>query len=557
MNTVTLDGALFARMVKSGAANLNRRRTIVNELNVFPIPDGDTGDNMYMTIHSGSDAATGTQETLDKTAGAIAQGMLLGARGNSGVILSRIFAGIARGLRGEGAANVRAFGEALSCGVQEAYDAVATPVEGTILTVYRDAVDFANANLSDKSTLEEYFHDFVGELRASLDRTPDLLKVLRDAGVVDSGGAGFVYIAEGMKYALDGEDVAEETERENAPGAPQADLNAFGEDDVLQFGYCTEFMLRLTNAKTGGVQTFDESVITDRLRSMGDSVVAFREGSILKVHVHTMSPGEILSFAQQYGEFLTLKIENMMIQHENTTVRNGYREDSYEVKKRRVHKRYATVAVASGEGLKETFRSLGTDAVIDGGQSMNPCAQDFLDAFRKIDADTILVFPNNSNIILTADQAAHLYRDADVRVIHSTTVGEGYAALSMLDTEGGDTDAILAQIDEVIGATVTGEVSRAVRDTERDGVVIREGDYIGFCRDTVYTDCKTPEQACLSLAEQLHAADYDVCLLLCGRDSTPACARELYDTLQSIAPRTEIIMIDGAQPVFEYILILE
>ncbi len=551
MNTTTMNGTLFARMVRNGAANLNKSRTIVNDLNVFPIPDGDTGDNMYMTMDSGSVAVKDLADlTLEETSSKVAKGMLLGARGNSGVILSRIFAGIAKGFLGNGVADVTAVAKAFACGVDESYGAVSVPVEGTILTVYKDAVAYANSRIHEGGTLEEYFEDFLEELRRSLDRTPELLAVLKEAGVVDSGGAGFVYIAEGMRLALDGAELdTADTKGENA--SKVIDTSTFTEDSVLEFGYCTEFLLRLQSCKIN-VEDFDEKVLIDYLNSVGESVVAFRDGSIVKVHVHTMKPGEILNYCQQYGEFLTLKMENMMLQHHATTIQNAF-----EVKPRRPHKKYGIVTVASGKGIKDTFTSLGADVVIDGGQSMNPSAEDFVEAFESIDADTIFVFPNNSNIILTAKQAAALYGGSDVRVVANKTIGEGYAAISMLDTSNEDVDAILAEIDEIIASVVTGTVSKASRDTEKDGVAVHSGDYIGFVGDTIYVDEPNAEEAAKALAEALHAEKYDVMLLICGKDPSAEAADTLFRELKQSYKRTEIIMIDGGQPVFDYLMILE
>ncbi len=551
MNTTTMNGTLFARMVRNGAANLHKSRSIVNDLNVFPIPDGDTGDNMYMTMDSGSVAVKDYADLpLEEMSSKVAKGMLLGARGNSGVILSRIFSGIAKGFLGNGVADVRAVGRAFECGVSESYGAVSVPVEGTILTVYRDAVEYANSRIRDDSTLEEYFEDFIEELRLSLDRTPELLAVLREAGVVDSGGAGFVYIVEGMRIALDGTEL-ETLETRSTSSASTLDMSSFTEDSVLEFGYCTEFLLRLQSSKTN-VKAFDEKELIAYLNGVGESVVAFKEDSIVKVHVHTMHPGEILNYCQQYGEFLTLKMENMMLQHHATTIQNAF-----EVKTRKPHKKFGIVTVASGQGIKDTFSSLGADVVIDGGQSMNPSAESFIEAFESIDADTILVFPNNSNIILTAKQAAALYGKSDVRVIPNKTIGEGYAALSMLDTSSDDVETILAEIDEVISSVVSGTVSRASRDTEKDGVAIHSGDYIGFVGDTIYVDSPSAEESALRLARTLHAEKYDVMLLICGKDPDAKAADALFNELKKTYKRTEIIMIDGGQPVFDYLMILE
>ncbi len=551
MNTKMIDGIMFANMIRGGAATLSANRQIVNDLNVFPIPDGDTGDNMFMTIDSGV-AALGCDEekaSLGTTASIAAKGMLLGARGNSGVILSRIFAGISRELEGVDTADVRIISKAFESGVSEAYSAVSTPVEGTILTVYKDAVRYAGERIERDSSLESYFANFLTELRHSLKRTPELLDVLRKAGVVDSGGAGFIYIAEGMNSALKGEEF--DISHSVASANKKVDLSAFDENSVLEYGYCTEFLLRLQTSKTD-VENFDIDAFKDYLNSVGDSVVAFREGTIVKVHVHTMKPGDILNYCQQYGEFLTTKIENMTLQHNEIT-----EHESFEPEIKKPRKSYGIVSVAAGSGIKEIFYSLGCDVVVDGGQSMNPSAEDLISAFREINAERIFVYPNNSNIILTAQQAASLYDEAEICIIPSRTVGEGYAAISMLDTEGKGAEDIISEQKEIISGVVTGFISKAVRDTEQDGISVRKDNYIGFVGDTIHIASSDKSNALTELARKLDGGSYDIMLVVCGDSVTPEESEAVYDTLRSEYKLTEVIMIDGKQPIYDYILILE
>ncbi len=550
MSTKSLDGFLFADMIKSGAASLRDNIKIVNDLNVFPIPDGDTGDNMFMTIDSGAATLTDDRESsVGKVSSQAANGMLLGARGNSGVILSRIFAGIAKGFDGVDSVNVPMFGKAMESGVKEAYNAVSVPVEGTILTVYKDAVRYANNRFTINSSFEDYFDDLLYELKRSLERTPDLLSVLKEAGVVDSGGAGFIYIVEGMKKALSGEIVNEGIQP--AAARKNIDLNAFTEDSVLEFGYCTEFLLRLQKSKID-IDSFDLEKLIDWLNSVGDSVVAFREGTVVKVHVHTKKPGDVFNYVQQFGEFLTMKIENMTLQHNET-----HAQKEFEPKKKKPHKQYGIVSVAAGDGIKETFTSLGCDYVVDGGQSMNPSAEDLISAFREVNADTIFVFPNNGNIIMTAKQAAALYEDANVRIVPSKTIGEGYAAISMLDTTSNDIDAILAEQEEIIAGVVTGMVSQAVRDTEMDGVAVKKDDFIGFVDDKIYIDSENRAETAIGLTEKLDAKRYDIMLVICGFEVDSEEADRVYSELKKAYRRTEIVMIDGGQPIYDYIIILE
>ena len=542
--TKTINGLMYLNMLRGGARNLGANRAAVNDLNVFPIPDGDTGDNMFMTIDAGA-SKTAESALLGEVANHAAHEMLLGARGNAGVILSRIFAGIGKGLESEKEADIARFIFALQQGVSEAYRAVSNPVEGTILTVYREAVE--TVTKEDPDSFEALFDVMLRELAASLERTPDLLDVLKEAGVVDSGGAGFVYIAEGMKAALSGLEFGAEM---SAAASKSVDLDAFTEDSVLDFGYCTEFLLRLQKSKID-IDSFDLDAFIGWLNSVGDSVVAFREGTIVKVHVHTKRPGDILNRCQEYGEFLTTKIENMTLQHNEAHGKGGYQPKNTKPKKP-----YGIVTVAAGEGLKEIFTSLGVDAVVDGGQSMNPSAQDMLDAYEAIGAQTVYVFPNNSNIVLTAEQAAAMAQGIDVRIIKTKTIGEGYAAISMFDITVGDTDAVVAYLDEIIEGVVTGIVSVASRDVAGEVEVVK-GDYIGFVGDDIYVDEKTPEQAMIGLCEKLGAKNYDVMLILAGADADTEKAAEMYDTLKRQYRRTEVIMLQGDQPIYDYIMILE
>ena len=550
MSTTQINGCLFADMVRGGAAALCKSKQIVNDLNVFPIPDGDTGDNMYMTIDAGARAVKSDEEDISAVSAVIAKGMLLGARGNSGVILSRIFSGISKGLEGKQTACADTLAQAFRYGVKESYSAVSTPVEGTILTVYRDAVEYAGARVKEDSTLESYFDDFLPELKRSLERTPELLDVLRDAGVVDSGGAGFVCIAEGMNSVLRGETV--KSENTSASQVQEINLDAFDENSVLEYGYCTEFLLRLQRAKTD-IEHFDLDGFISYLNSVGDSVVAFRDGSIVKVHVHTMNPGTILDYCRSFGEFLKIKIENMTLQHNEHTEKPAAAFPSMPKKR----KAYGIVSVANGEGIKQIFSDLGCDAVVDGGQSMNPSAEDIIKALDKAYAETIFVFPNNGNIILAANQAAAIYDKANVVVIPTKTIGEGYAAISMLDTSSGDTEEIKAQMAEIIQGVVTGMVSCACRDSQMDGRDIKKGEYLGFCDKKIYAACDNAYDAALTLAESIKAGDYDILMLVCGEDAKREDAAKLYSELSSRYKNTEVILIDGYQPIYDYILILE
>ena len=533
-----LDAKTYLNLIRGGAASLAQNRQSINDLNVFPIPDGDTGDNMFMTI----DAARGVQGgTLSEVAEAASAAMLLGARGNSGVILSRIFAGIAKGFRGLEKADMDAFSKAMQAAVEEAYHAVSQPVEGTILTVLREGVSAAQGSAS----LEEYMDLWIAGMDLSLQHTPELLDVLKKAGVVDSGGAGLLCIGEGMRDALLGRFSADAPASEDAQAgsSPTAapDLSAFTEDSILEFGYCTEFLLRLQRSKVD-LESFDESVIREWLESQGDSLVFFRDGSIIKVHVHTKDPGAVLTKCRQWGEFLTIKVENMTLQHH---------ENHMDERFKRSRKALGIVTVAAGKGLTDTFREMGADAVIEGGQTMNPPVERFLEAFDAAAADTILVFPNNGNIVLTARQAAELYKDASVQVIPTKTLGEGYFALANLDAEM-PVDEMVAVLSEAAASVTTGSVSRAIRDTAD----ARCGDYIGFSGKDILCAGEDRVQVALNLASKLQASEADILMLLRGEDAPSEEAAELKTQLEKTCPRTEVILLKGDQPVYDYILVL-
>jgi hypothetical protein len=541
--TNELDSLTFVAMLRQGAVSLGKDKTVVNDLNVFPIPDGDTGDNMLMTLKAGCAVLQDNMGTLSELASAASSGMLLGARGNSGVILSRIFAGLAKGLQGVIVADTKTFAKAMQSAVEEAYKSVPVPVEGTIITVLREGAAGADAS----ADLNHYFETLLEAMQVSLNHTPELLQVLKDAGVVDSGGAGLLSIFRGMNDALNG--IVSETEMEptTTASAPTVELDKFTENSTMEFGYCTEFLLRLMRSKVD-LDTFDEKEIFDYLNQVGESVVAFREDSIVKVHVHTFTPGEILNEMQKYGEFLTIKIENMALQHHQSTNQNNA---SFKLPP----KPYGIVTVASGDGLIQAFHEIGADEVIAGGQTMNPSTQDFMDAFARINAQHILVFPNNKNIKMAADQAAELYKDADIHVLPSTTIGEGYYGIGYIDRDNPNTEEVIESVTEIMQSVVTGMVSTAIRDAEGDQVTVHTGDYVGYSGKQILSDSPDRETATKVLVERLDAASRDVMLVFFGEQVPQDEAEKLVADLQSQYKNLEIMLNNGAQPVYDYIIV--
>ncbi len=550
-----IDGALFEKLVVFGAHNLKTCKKEINDLNVFPIPDGDTGDNMYMTISGGiSPLKAEGKEEIGAKAAALAHGMLLNARGNSGVILSQLFAGIAKGLAGAELADVALFGAALQSGVAEAYSAVARPVEGTVLTVAREGVEYAVANITEACDACEFFEALTAEMHRSLERTPDLLPALAEAGVIDSGGAGLIAIFEGMKAALSGEELAESEGFEESR-KQELDFSKFDENSVMTFGYCTELLLRLQRAKTDP-EAFDVNVIIDFLSTVGDSIVAFKTGSVVKLHVHTMKPHKVLEFCQRFGEFLTVKIENMTLQH-NDTDESFATKRGTATKKKQEHKPFAVVTVVSGEGISETFRELGADFVIDGGQGNNPSAERFIEAFDTVNAEHVFVLPNNGNIVMAAKQAANMYTGADVRVIETKNLGQAYSILSALDLSGNEPDAIAEAMREDMKSSVTGMVSSSIRSAKLNGVDIECGDYVGFTDKTMLVSGAERVEVLMELAEALGARERSFMIVFAGVGASEEDKAAATSAAAERFPNTEFYLLDGGQDVYDFITILE
>ena len=547
----SVDGELFERLCVSGAAMLNEHKKEVNDLNVFPIPDGDTGDNMFHTVYGGFGKL---KEVSDNDAGkkaeALSAGMLLNARGNSGVILSQLFFGIGKGLSGHKTATVQNVGDAFNEGVKSAYLAVVTPVEGTILTVARESVEYARSRITENSTLLSFFEDMLCEMKESLQRTPDLLPVLKEAGVIDSGGAGLYYVISGMKEAVTGNGLSL-TEDGNVT-VKDADFSLFTENDVMKYGYCTEFLLQLQTCKTD-VNAFDVKTVIDYLETIGDSIVAFKTGTIVKVHVHTLTPYKALEFCQRYGEFLTVKIENMTLQH-NETIKDRSEESAFSaVEKPR--KKFGVCVVASGDGIIKMFKDMGVDYVIEGGQTCNPSGEDFINAFKEICADDIYVFPNNGNVILTAKQAGDLFTESKIHVIESKNIGDCYAALSMADFEG-EAEDVTAALKANMQFVKTGMVSIAVRDAKLSGVEIKTGEYIGFTEKAVKTCKKDKLSAAKSLCEEMGIKEKEFLIAVFGKSITEAEKTEFSEYVKGYG-NVEYYPMDGGQDVYDLILIFQ
>jgi len=543
MNTKTIDGKCYARMLCGGAAMLALHVKELNALNVFPVADGDTGTNMLKTIEGGLLALEDkTDPGVGELSKLFSRGILLSARGNSGVILSQIFAGINEVLAEQDSVNALTLAKAYIHGIEKSYSAVQNPTEGTILTVFRESTQYAAAHMSEESSLEDFYRLHIEEARRSLEKTKDILPALAEADVVDSGAAGYLYIAEGMYEVLEGKEIRYEASAHKNEST--VNIDSFTRDSVLAYGYCTEFLLRLTTSKVDP-DSFDVSSAIAVLKELGgESIVAYKQDDIIKIHVHTFSPGEILAKMQAYGEFLTVKIENMNLGHTET-------------EKKKPTKAFSVVAVAQGVGISALFTQMGADQIVSGGQSVNPSIEDFMEAFKECNAKDIIVLPNNKNVILAAKQAAELYTDGIVHVINTKNIAQGYSALSVINPGFKDIEALIKSAERAAEGVIDGEITCAVRNAVIDGKSIPVGDYIAISGGNIVAVEATPEDAVLSMLEH---ADIDLCeiitLFVGNRISTEKRA-ELTDKLKEIYDEYEIAVYEGGQEIYDYLVAVE
>lgn len=541
MSTTKLDGIALRNFLLAGYANLENEKDRINSLNVFPVPDGDTGINMAKTLGGGTSATENTDAA--EYMKAFSKKALLTARGNSGVILSQFIRGFAKGCAGKNELSVCDFADAFQSGVDCAYSAVIMPVEGTMLTVLRETGEYLLKNAHSFEDFEECFRYIISRAEKSLNKTPELLPVLKEAGVVDSGGEGVLCILRGMEAALLGQKVVAEKSIEKEESVLEADA-VFGPDFEFEYGYCTEFILQLLSSRCD-VQSFDIAPLSAFLESVGDSVVAVCDGDIVKVHVHTKTPEAVIAEGRRYGELLTVKIENMSVQH-SQSARKGPRT------------KYAIVAVAQGEGLKDYFTEIGVNAFVKGGQTNNPSTNDFIATFKTLNAEHIIVLPNNSNIILTAKQAAKLYSDADVRVIDTKSVAEGYSALSMMDLTCNTAEGLVDSMTAYLPDVTTGYITVATRSLTMNGVDVREGSFIGLDNDSILSCNENKIECAAELFRKLpNIEDKAVATVFYGKDVTKEEIKLLENILAEELPDLETGFIFGGQDVYSFIFSIE
>jgi len=576
----SLDGSTFTSMIYKGAEALHANVANVNALNVFPVPDGDTGTNMNMTLTSGvEELKKKTSPHIGKSAEALSKGLLMGARGNSGVILSQLFRGFAKAVQDAEEIDVHKFAAALQQGVDTAYKAVVKPVEGTILTVAREAAKHAVASVRRSSDIGELMKEVLAKAKEALARTPEQLPVLKQVGVVDAGGQGLVLIYEGFAAALSGDMpvtslMAEPGAGAALPGhgaAEHRSAQAHLATEDIEFGYCTEFMIRLEPGKTPGL-AFDELSFRGEMEKFGDSVLVVSDDDLVKVHLHAEHPGEVLTLAQRFGELVKIKIDNMREQHTHILEEGAgpaashhgapaaqpAREEAPAEKPEesgKPAKPYGFVAVAAGDGVAAILSSLGADVVLSGGQTMNPSTEDIVSAIKRVHAETVFVLPNNSNIVLAAQQARDLL-DRNVIVIPTKTIPQGMAALFAFQA-GATAEHNTSMMEEAIARVHSGQVTYAVRDSQIDGMDIRAGDYLGIHNNKIVAS--TPELlvTCRQLLDSMMADGGEVVTVLTGADAAEPVTSQLAALIEETYPDAELEVHAGGQPLYYYLFSVE
>ncbi|MCY8347323.1 DAK2 domain-containing protein [Bacillus haynesii] len=557
MSIRNLDGKAFAEMVLYGAHHLSQNANVVDALNVFPVPDGDTGTNMNLSMTSGAKEVEQIDTAnIGKVAQSLSRGLLMGARGNSGVILSQLFRGFGKSIEQKSDINAKEFAAAFQAGVDTAYKAVMKPVEGTILTVAKDAAKKAVLTAQTETDIIKVMEVVVNEAEASLERTPELLPVLKEVGVVDSGGKGLLYVYEGFLASLKGEKLSEKAaalpsldDLVSAEHHKNAQSHMNTED--IEFGYCTEFMVKLDSGK----RNFNEDAFRQDLSGFGDSLLVVSDENIAKVHIHAEYPGEVMTYAQKYGSLINMKIENMREQHSAILSQNK-RETAAPAEKAPAEKQpYGIVTVAMGEGIAELFESIGATKVIEGGQTMNPSTEDIVQAIKDANAETVVILPNNSNIVMAANQAADV-AGQHVVVIPTKTVPQGMAALLAFNPalEADENEAAMLG---AIGEVKSGQITYAVRDTNIDGIDIKKGDFMGILNGKIVETASDQLTAAKKLIAGMIDEDSEIVTVIKGEDAPEEEAEELAAFISETYEDVEVEVHDGKQPLYSYILAVE
>ena len=550
VNNKTIDAKILSRMFLSGAKNLEAKKEWINELNVFPVPDGDTGTNMTLTIMSAaSEVGALTDPDMESLAKAISSGSLRGARGNSGVILSQLLRGFTRGVRKLTDLDAPAIAAAMERGVETAYKAVMKPKEGTILTVARAAADRAVELADAAEDLDAFFDGIFQHAEETLARTPEMLPVLKEAGVVESGGQGLLEVFRGAIDGYHGKEVDYSQFETVAPKitkiSPQAEAD-------IKFGYCTEFIILLEKP----LQQDEIDRFREFLDSIGDSIVLVADDEIVKVHVHTNHPGQAFERALTYGQLSRMKIDNMREEHQEKLIKDAEKLAKEQAENKEPPKDHGFISVSVGEGLSQIFRELGVDYLIEGGQTMNPSTEDMLNAIEKVNAKTIYIFPNNKNIILAANQARDLTEDKEIIVVPTKTIPQGISAMiSFVPEKGGEEN--LASMTDAISRVKTGQITYAVRDTRIDDKEIHEGDIMGIGDAGILAVGRDRLQVAEEMVAEMVDEESEIISVYYGEDVSEEDAEALSDSLTEKYPECEVELNQGGQPIYYYLISVE
>ena len=547
-----IDSKKFRDMVRVATHRLGRNAEFINSLNVFPVPDGDTGTNMNLTIESGAKAvAQNNSDSVGDLTESLAKGMLMGARGNSGVISSQLFRGVYKATQGMKTLNAQELANAFSNGVATAYKGVMKPVEGTILTVARIGAQEGANKANETDDVAEVMKAIVEGAKRALKSTPDLLPVLKQVGVVDSGGQGLLFIYEGFLEGLLGEEFADRYQPDE--GEMDEMINAMHHQSVqsqlstkdIANGYCTEIMVDLT-ADVPAKKTFNLDEFREHLSKLGDSLLAVSDEEVAKVHIHTEQPGAVFAYGSQFGQLGKIKIDNMRIQHETIVNNNEENQESVD---------FAVIAVASGNGIRKLFESEGVNRIISGGQTMNPSTQDIIDSIKKSGAKKAIVMPNNGNIIMAAKQAAEV-SDIPVGIVPTKTISQGLTAMLSFDPDDSLADNV-ANMTDALDTVVSGEVTKANRDTTINDIAIHQGDFLGIVDGDIKVAASDLIVTASSMIEKMLDEDSEIITVMYGRDSNKNEAQRLVDELKKKHDDLEFELHDGGQPVYNFLISVE
>ncbi|HDC6616670.1 TPA: fatty acid kinase catalytic subunit FakA [Staphylococcus aureus] len=544
-----INGKLFADMIIQGAQNLSNNADLVDSLNVYPVPDGDTGTNMNLTMTSGREEV---ENNLSKNIGELgktfSKGLLMGARGNSGVILSQLFRGFCKNIESESEINSKLLAESFQAGVETAYKAVMKPVEGTILTVAKDAAQAAIEKANNTEDCIELIEYIIVKANESLENTPNLLAVLKEVGVVDSGGKGLLCVYEGFLKALKGEKVEAKVAKIDKDEFVHDEHDFHGvinTEDII-YGYCTEMMVRFGKNK----KAFDEQEFRQDMSQFGDSLLVINDEEIVKVHVHTEYPGKVFNYGQQYGELIKLKVENMREQH-----REVIRKEQHTAKPKMETVETAIITISMGEGISEIFKSMGATHIISGGQTMNPSTEDIVKVIEQSKCKRAIILPNNKNILMASEQAASIV-DAEAVVIPTKSIPQGISALFQYDVDA-TLEENKAQMADSVNNVKSGSLTYAVRDTKIDGVEIKKDAFMGLIEDKIVSSQSDQLTTVTELLNEMLAEDSEILTVIIGQDAEQAVTDNMINWIEEQYPDVEVEVHEGGQPIYQYFFSVE